>query len=160
MMRLLALDVGEVRVGVAASDPTGTLASPRMVLQRRPEKALFKAIRDLVGEEHPEAIIVGYPRSLDGAPRAQAQAVAVFAEQLRRRVPCPVILWDERLSTVAAERELIAAGATRARRRDRLDAVAATIILQNYLDYRRIQNQYTHDHPDEVLKEEEERSRE
>lgn len=142
-MGLLALDVGDVRVGVAGSDPTGTLASPRTVLQRRSDKALFKDLLALIREEAPEAIIVGYPRSLSGEIHAQAEAVASFAEQLRRRVSCPVILWDERLSTVAAERELLAAGTKRARRRELLDAVAAAIILQNYLDYRRIHDQQT-----------------
>jgi len=147
-MRLLALDVGEARVGVAASDPTETLASPRAVLQRRSNKAFFRELLDLVRAEEPEAIIVGQPRSLSGELHAQAQSVAEFAEQLRRRVSCPVILWDERLSTVAAERELIAAGARPGRRREMRDAVAAAIILQNYLDYRRIQRQRADPHRD------------
>jgi putative Holliday junction resolvase len=145
-MRLLALDVGEARVGVAVSDPTGTLASPLTVLQRRSDKALFKALLDIIRKENPEAIIVGYPRSLSGAVHIQAQSVAAFAEQLRHRVACPVILWDERLSTVAAKREMVAAGTKPARRRAMLDAIAASIILQNYLDYRRIQDQYASDH--------------
>jgi putative Holliday junction resolvase len=133
-MRLIGLDVGEARIGVAVSDPTGTLASARTVLARRPEESALKAIGRLVEEEEAAAIIVGLPRSLSGELHGQATLVQAFAELLRKQVSVPIHFWDERLSTVAAEREMRASGAKRDKRRAMIDAVAAAIILQNYLD--------------------------
>jgi putative Holliday junction resolvase len=138
-MRLIGLDVGEVRIGVAVSDPTGTLASAREVLARRPEALALQAIARLVEEEEAAAIIVGLPRSLSGELHSQATLVQEFADKLRQEVQVPVEFWDERLSTVAAEREMRAAGTKRERRKAMIDAVAAAIILQSYLDARRAQ---------------------
>lgn len=138
-MRLIGLDVGEVRIGVAVSDPTGTLASAREVLARRPEALALKAIARLVEEEEAEAIIMGLPRSLSGELHSQAALVQEFADRLRQEVQVPIQFWDERLSTVAAEREMRAAGTKRERRKAMIDAVAAAIILQSYLDARRAQ---------------------
>jgi putative Holliday junction resolvase len=140
-MRLIGLDVGEARIGVAVSDPTGTLASARMVLARRPEDAALRKLQRLVEEEEAEAIIVGLPRSLSGELHGQAALVQEFAERLRQHVAVPIRFWDERLSTVAAEREMRAAGAKREKRKAMLDAVAAAIILQGYLDAARAQAQ-------------------
>jgi putative Holliday junction resolvase len=138
-MRLIGLDVGEARIGVAVSDPTGTLASAREVLARRPEALALQAIARLVEEEEAGAIIVGLPRSLSGELHGQAALVQEFADKLRQAVQVPVEFWDERLSTVAAEREMRAAGTKRERRKAMIDAVAAAIILQSYLDARRAQ---------------------
>ncbi len=138
-MRLIGLDVGEARIGVAVSDPTGTLASAREVLARRPEALALQAIARLVEEEEAGAIIVGLPRSLSGELHGQAALVQEFADKLRQAVQVPVEFWDERLSTVAAEREMRAAGTKRDRRKAMIDAVAAAIILQSYLDARRAQ---------------------
>lgn len=140
-MRLIGLDVGEARIGVAVSDPTGTLASARVVLARRPEDAALRAIERMVEEEEAEAIIVGLPRSLSGELHGQAALVQDFAERLRAQVSVPIHFWDERLSTVAAEREMRASGAKRDKRRAMIDAVAAAIILQGYLDASRAQTQ-------------------
>jgi putative Holliday junction resolvase len=139
-MRLIGLDVGEARIGVAVSDPTGTLASARTVLARRPEGAALQALQRLVEEEEAAAIIVGLPRSLSGELHGQAALVQDFAERLRQEIAVPVHFWDERLSTVAAEREMRASGAKRDKRRAMLDAVAAAIILQGYLDASRAQS--------------------
>ena len=138
-MRLIGLDVGEARIGVAVSDPTGALASARTVLARRPEQAALQALQRLAEEEEAEAIIVGLPRSLSGELHGQAALVQEFAELLRKQVAVPIHFWDERLSTVAAERELRASGAKRDKRRAMVDAVAAAIILQGYLDASRAQ---------------------
>jgi|SRR5579859_303731 len=140
-MRLIGLDVGEVRIGVAISDPTGTLASAREVLARRPEAAALQVIKRLVEEEEAKAIIVGLPRSLSGELHSQATRVQEFADLLRNQVSVPVHFWDERLSTVAAEREMRAAGARRNKRKTMIDAVAAAIILQGYLDATRARGQ-------------------
>ena len=138
-MRLIGLDVGEARIGVAVSDPSGILASARTVLARRPEQAALQAIGRLVEEEEAEAIIVGLPRSLSGELHGQAALVQEFAEALGAQVAVPIHFWDERLSTVAAEREMRASGAKRDKRRAMIDAVAAAIILQSYLDTTRTQ---------------------
>lgn len=138
-MRLIGLDVGEARIGVAASDPTGTLASARTVLQRRPEEAALQRLQRIIEEEEAQAVIVGLPRSLSGELHGQAALVQAFAERLRSQISIPLEFWDERLSTVAAEREMRAAGTRRDRRRTMVDAVAAAIILQNYLDAHRAQ---------------------
>ena len=138
-MRLIGLDVGEARIGVAASDPTGTLASARTVVQRRPEGAALQALQRIIEEEEAQAVIIGLPRSLSGELHEQAALVQAFAERLRSQITIPLEFWDERLSTVAAEREMRAAGTRRDRRRAMVDAVAAAIILQNYLDAHRAQ---------------------
>ncbi len=138
-MRLIGLDVGEARIGVAVSDPTGTLASARTVLARRPEDAALRAVQRLVEEEEAAAIIVGLPRSLSGELHGQAALVQAFAELLGKHIAVPIHFWDERLSTVAAEREMRASGAKRDKRRAMIDAVAAAIILQSYLDASRAQ---------------------
>ncbi|HEY7349613.1 MAG TPA: Holliday junction resolvase RuvX [Ktedonobacterales bacterium] len=140
-MRLIGLDVGEARIGVAVSDPTGVLASARVVLARRPEDAALLALQRLVEEEEAEAIIVGLPRSLSGELHSQAVLVQEFAERLRQQVAVPIHFWDERLSTVTAEREMRASGTRRDKRRAMIDAVAAAIILQSYLDASRRQAQ-------------------
>lgn len=138
-MRLIGLDVGEARIGIAVSDADGTLAFARQVLARRPEEAALKTIVQLIEEEEAQAIIVGLPRSLSGELHGQAALVQQFGELLQSRVTIPVQYWDERLSTVAAEREMRASGARRERRRAMVDAVAAAIILQSYLDALRMQ---------------------
>ncbi len=140
-MRLIGLDVGEARIGVAVSDPTGTLASPREVLARHPEATALNAIQHLAEAEEAEAIIVGLPRSLSGELHGQAALVQAFADLLRQQVTVPVHFWDERLSTVAAEREMRSSGARRSQRRKMVDAVAAAIILQSYLDASRARGQ-------------------
>jgi putative Holliday junction resolvase len=117
------------------------LASPREVLARRPEAAALNAIQRLIEAEEAEAIIVGLPRSLSGELHSQAALVQGFADLLRQQVTVPVHFWDERLSTVAAEREMRSAGAKRSQRRKMSDAVAAAIILQSYLDASRAQGQ-------------------
>ena len=138
-MRLLGLDIGEARIGVAASDPSGVLASARTVLARKPEDAALQAILRLVEEEEAQGVVVGLPRSLSGELHGQAILVQAFAERLRKLLSIPLYFWDERFSTVTAEREMRAAGASRERRRSMLDAVAAAIILQHYLDAQRAQ---------------------
>ncbi len=131
-MRVLAIDVGEQRTGVALSDPLGMLASPLTVLSGPTREAELEAIEQLIDKHHVERVIVGYPRSLSGAIGPQAQRVDQYVEQLRAHVQVPVVLWDERLSTAQAERLIHETG--RSVRRERIDAAAAAVILQSYLD--------------------------
>lgn len=138
-MRILALDLGERRIGVALSDVLGFLATPLTVVQSTNRKAALAAIEHLVYEHDVERVIVGYPRSMDGTVGRQAQLVDRYVEKLCARLQgadgrrtVPVILWDERLSTALAHRLIHEAG--NRVQRDRIDAAAAAVILQSYLD--------------------------
>lgn len=134
MGRVMALDLGEKRVGVAISDPTGTIARPLAILPRTPRRALIKALRRLIAEHGVERVVVGLPRSLSGAEGPQAQWTRREAELLARHLPVPVVLWDERLSTATAETYRALRGE---RRRTPIDAEAAAVILQDYLEAQR-----------------------
>lgn len=133
-MVILSLDVGMERIGVAQSDDTATLASPRGVIRRRSTSQALDAIARAVAEARAELVVVGLPLSLDGSVGPQARSVRAFADRLRRRLAVAVVLWDERYSTLEAEESLRAAGVRPTRMRGRLDAAAAAVILQNYLD--------------------------
>ena len=133
-MSTLGLDIGEKRIGVAIADPEGFLAIPLTVIERVGEEADLKAILDLANEHGARRIVVGLPRSLDGSIGKQAERVLSFSRVLSQRTDIPVDTWDERLSTVAAERLLSDAGVKSDKRRARRDAMAAAIILQSYLD--------------------------
>ena len=132
--RVMALDLGERRIGVAISDPTRILARSLCVLERRSKKEDFTAIAELVREHGVDLVVVGHPRSLDGTIGPQARRVQRYADALAEVLPVPLILWDERLSTSTAEQLMIEAGRPARKRRKRIDAVAAAVILQDYLD--------------------------
>lgn len=134
-MIAIALDIGSRRIGVARSDPTGVLAGPLETLDgggRRAEVA--DRIVDLVNRQSADVLVVGLPRSLDGSIGPAAESVLELVDALRARLDIPVHTWDERLTTVEAERRLDEAGSSRRRRRDSVDRAAATLILQGYLD--------------------------
>ena len=136
-MRILALDMGERRVGIAVSDPTGTIARPLRTLVRGSREEDFAAITALVAEHDVELVVVGQPLSLDGAEGPQARRVARYAEALAARLPVPVVAWDERFTTVAAEeilRQNRRKKKRQARTRGEVDSIAAAVILQGYLD--------------------------
>lgn len=153
MARLMALDVGEVRIGVAISDTTGFLASPYTTLRvTRDEAQTWNAIQRLIEETGTEGLVIGLPISLDGKLHSQAERVQAFAERLKEHIAIPLTFWDERLSTVEAqrllsEREEVEQGkhhkagdrrkrdqAKRRRSKQEIDALAAAVILQEYLD--------------------------
>jgi putative Holliday junction resolvase len=133
-MRILALDMGERRIGVALSDPTQTLARSLLVVERRDDRTAIERVTALVQERDVERVVVGYPLSLGGDVGPQAERVRQFASALAQRLEVPVELWDERFSTADAERILREQGVRGRRRRQRIDATAAAIILQDYLD--------------------------
>ena len=133
----LGVDVGTVRVGLAGSDETGTIATPLRTVPRRPAAQLWRELDQVVGDRLPERIVVGLPRRLDGSEGASAGDARGLADQLQRRTGLPVEMWDERFTTAAAERSMIAQGQRRAERRESVDAVAATLLLQSWLDSRR-----------------------
>ena len=131
-MAILGLDVGEKRIGVALADEL--LAIPLTVIDRAGEEADMERVLALAEEHEVKRIVVGLPRSLDGSIGRQAERVLAFSRVLSESTDVPVDTWDERLSTVAAERLLSDAGVKREKRRARRDAMAAAIILQAYLD--------------------------
>ncbi len=134
MGRVLAVDPGSRRVGVAVSDPTGTIAQPLTALPAEPAATLAERLAALAREHEATALVVGLPRRMDGGTGPEARAARALAEELRRASGLAVTLVDERLTSVAAERALLAGGASRARRRQLSDQVAAAMILQSYLD--------------------------
>lgn len=138
-MRLMGLDVGQRNIGIALSDAEERLAYGHGALRRTKLSADLGAIARLVEAEAVEAIVVGLPRSLDGTLGQQAERVKRFGEALAARVGVPVIYWDERLSTVAAERAMREAGVSARARREHVDEAAAVLILDGYLAYRRHQ---------------------
>lgn len=136
MGRLLALDVGERRIGVAVSDPSGTVARPLTAVTRASRQADFAAIAQLVAEYEVERLIVGLPLSLNGSEGPQARQTRRYAERLAEALTVPVELCDERYSTVTAEEILWGKGrrSRRQRARGEVDATAAAVLLQAYLD--------------------------
>ena len=136
-MRVLAIDPGTVRLGLALSDPSGTIAQPLSVLKRRSEAEDLAELARLVDEHAVEQIVVGLPRTMSGQLEAAAKDAQAFGAQVGERTGRPVAYWDERLTTVAAERYLLEQGKRRNKRRQEIDRMAATLMLQGYLDYQR-----------------------
>ena len=132
MSRIMAVDLGSVRTGVAVSDELGMLAQPWKTLPGG-EKAL-DAVVSAVGELKPSRVLVGLPRNMDGTYGPAAELSRAFADRLRARVECTVDLWDERLTTVAAQRALRDSGRKARDQRGVVDQVAAQILLQSWLD--------------------------
>jgi putative Holliday junction resolvase len=133
---VLGLDGGTVRVGLAASDPTGTLASPVAVLERRIGPRLWERVRAEARARGAVRIVVGLPLQMSGDEGTAAVAARALAEEANAETGLPVEMWDERLSSAEAERALLAQGMRRRRRRTRVDAVAAAVVLQAWLDAR------------------------
>lgn len=133
-MRILGLDIGEKRIGVALSDPIGILASPLTQINRMGTRVAIEAILELVRQYEVESIVAGLPYSMDGSLGQQAERVEDFLQKLSQRLDIPIETWDERLSTLAAERMMAEAGVGKERRKKQLDAAAAALILQGYLD--------------------------
>jgi putative Holliday junction resolvase len=137
-MPALGLDAGSVRVGLAAADPTDTLASPVAVLPRARTRELWDRVRREATERSASVIVVGLPRELDGSEGPAAADARRLAADAERETGLAVELWDERFTSAEAERALIAGGVRRQRRRQTIDGVAAALMLQGWLDARRV----------------------
>lgn len=138
--RLLGVDLGDVRVGLAVTDPGQVVATPLdTVVGSTDVQACVDAVRAVVDEVEPVALVVGYPRTMAGREGSAAQRCRVVAERLAGTTGLPVLLWDERLTTVEAERALLEGDVRRRRRRDVVDRVAASLILRGVLEARRLQ---------------------
>jgi putative Holliday junction resolvase len=137
MAKVLAVDWGWARFGLAVSDDLGLTAQGLGTFRRAGETQMLDAIAERARALGIEAVVVGLPRNMDGSDGPSAEAARAFAQALEERVRLPVHLWDERLTSLAAERMLVEAGVRRRARRDLVDKVAATLILQGYLDRQR-----------------------
>ena len=139
-MRILGLDVGDVRIGMALSDETATLATGLATFERIGPRKDVKAVAALAREHEVGEVVVGLPKTLAGAIGPQAEKVLAFTEDLKRSVSVPVVSWDERFTTSMATQALIEGGVSRKNRNGMVDRVAAVLILQSYLDSRKIAN--------------------
>lgn len=133
-MRLLGLDVGEKRIGVALSDPLKKTAQPFGVIERKDLASVAAQIKEMIDKFDVEKIIVGLPLKMDGTLGTQGQAVKSFADELRTLLMFSVETWDERLTTKEAHRALREAGVAAKKRRGLTDKLAAALILQSYLN--------------------------
>lgn len=136
-MRILGLDFGDRTVGVSVSDPFGWTAQGLEVIRRKDEPALketIKRLSEIIKEYEVTLIVLGYPKNMNNSEGARCEKTLVFKAKLERAFKVPIVLWDERLSTVAANRSLMEADLSRAKRATVIDKQAAIFILQGYLD--------------------------
>lgn len=141
-MRIMGLDFGSKTVGVAVSDPLGITAQGLEIIRRKEENKLrrtYVRIEELIVEYQVEEIVLGLPKNMNATEGERAELTREFKDSLERRTGLSVTLWDERLTTVAADRAMMEAGIRREHRKDYVDMIAASLILQGYLD-RRAQN--------------------
>lgn len=134
--RWLGLDYGSRRIGVAISDPTGTIATPLTTVENTGPHTVIAALRRVVTEAGAVGVVVGLPVRTGGEEGPEAAAAREFAARLGAALALPVRLWDERLTTASAERALIEGGVRRERRRELIDRIAAQMMLQSFLDAR------------------------
>ena len=137
-MRIMGLDFGSKTVGVAVSDALLITAQGVEIIRRKEENKLRQTlarIEELIGEYEVHEIVLGFPKNMNDTLGERAELSMEFKEKLERRTGLPVVLWDERLTTVAADRIMMEAGVRREHRKDYVDQIAATLILQGYLDY-------------------------
>ncbi len=133
----MALDLGDARVGVAVSDPLGVTAQALPTIENRGARRVLEAVTRVVAEHDARIVVVGLPLLMSGEDGARATAAREFAEKLAAALPAVAVrLWDERLTTVQAERALLEGNVRRGDRRRRVDALAATVLLQSWLDAR------------------------
>src|SRR5205085_3922088 len=134
MKRVLGVDLGDARTGLAVSDELRMLAHPLETIESNSIETVVRRIKTIMSEKDIDCVVVGLPRNMDGSLGKSAGQAEHFVEKLRAMINCPVVTWDERLSTVAADRALLAAGKKTRQTKNIRDQVAAQIILQSYLD--------------------------
>lgn len=138
-MRILAVDLGERRIGLALSDEMEILASPLEVYQHKSDEASLQYLCELIKRRGVKEVVIGLPLDMKGHRGPKADQAQAFADELQKRVAIPVVLWDERLTTMQAQRSLLEADVSRAGRKETVDMIAAAVLLQSYLDRRRYQ---------------------
>lgn len=138
-MRIMGLDFGSKTVGVAVSDPLLITAQGLEIIRRKDENKLRQTlarIEELIVAYEVSEIVLGFPKNMNDSIGSRAEISLEFKDKLERRTGLPVVMWDERLTTVAADRTMMEAGVRRENRKEYVDKIAATLILQGYLDYR------------------------
>lgn len=143
-MRIMGLDFGSKTVGVAISDPLLITAQGIEIIRRKEENKLRQTlarIEELIVEYEVEEIVLGLPKNMNATEGVRVELTNEFKEKLERRTGLPVTMWDERLTTVAADKAMMEAGIRREKRKDYVDMIAATLILQGYLDLKRGKNE-------------------
>lgn len=138
-MRIMGLDFGSKTVGVAVSDPLGITAQGLEIIRRKEENKLrrtYARIEELIEEYQVEELVLGLPKNMNATEGERAELTREFKDGLERRTGLSVTLWDERLTTVAADKAMMEAGIRREHRKDYVDMIAASLILQGYLDHR------------------------
>jgi putative Holliday junction resolvase len=133
-MRILALDHGTKRIGVAVSDETRTIAQPLEYIPAEPFADFLARLKKLLVEKEVDLILIGLPRNMDGSYGPAAQKVEAFVAVLKTAITVPIKTWDERLTSAQANRILIEGGVRRNKRKEKVDKMAAAILLQSYLD--------------------------
>ena len=133
-MRIMGLDIGDKRTGVAVSDPLGWTAQGKTVITTTSNQELILEIKSLINQYEVEKVVVGLTKNMDGSVGDRAEKVLGLIEEIKKEVEIPVVTWDERLSTAEAERKLLEADLSRARRKEVIDKMAAVTILQSFLD--------------------------
>ena len=133
-MRILGLDIGDRTIGVAVSDPLGYTAQGITTIRRKNEEIDINELIDICNKYEVDTIVAGLPKNMNGTIGPQSEKVLAFCEVIKLKIDIPIKMWDERLTTVAAERIMLEADFSRAKRKKIVDKVAATYILQGYLD--------------------------
>jgi putative Holliday junction resolvase len=134
MPRILALDHGTKRIGVAVSDELKMIAQPLEFIPAEPPAHALQRLQAILTEKPAELIVVGMPRNMDGTYGPAAEKVRAFVEQLKQNISVPIRTWDERLTSAQANRVLVQGNVRRDQRKEKVDAIAAAILLQSYLD--------------------------
>ena len=137
-MKIMAIDYGDAHTGVALSDPTGFLAGSATTIHSRKEEVVLSELARMVRENQVDELVMGFPRNMDGTEGPRAELYRAFAGKVEEATGLKVVLWDERRTTVDAHRILFEAGKNANKRKKTVDAVAASLILEGYLDFKRM----------------------
>lgn len=140
-MRVMAIDYGDAHTGVALSDPTGFLVGTTTTINSWRQEVVVDRLVELIGEHRPEEVVLGFPRNMDGTDGRKADRYRELAARLEEAAGIKVILWDERRTTIDAHHILFNQGKDGRKRKKMVDAVAASLILENYLDYKRMRRE-------------------
>lgn len=140
-MRVMAIDYGDAHTGVALSDPTGLLAGQTATINSWRQEVVLAQLLELIEKHRPDELVMGFPRNMDGTEGPRAELYRDFAARLEEASGMKVILWDERRTTIDAHQILFNQGRDGRKRKKIVDAVAASLILENYLDFKRMKRE-------------------
>ena len=138
-MRIMAIDYGDAHTGIAISDPTGLLAGTTTTINSRKAEVVLEELARLVRDYRVDELVMGYPKNMDGTDGPRAELYRAFAQQVEETTGLKPVLWDERRTTIDAHRILFEAGKNAKKRKKTVDAVAASLILEGYLTFKRLQ---------------------